>query len=83
MTVREVEGQTGLGIYIIQYSHDKTKWFGCGADAVKSPTEFSLGEVLDKYDWILENWHKPYPATWVRIVSEGLVVRCDQLSGYS
>lgn len=52
---------------IIQYSHDRQKWFDFGADAVKSAQIFSLEEG----EWIFAYIHKNYFGLhhWLRMVS--------------
>ena len=71
-------------MYIIQYSHPWTpdRWFGYGGDKITPPTAFDTPEAaLSEYERLLRVWHKPYPATFIRLVGpENQVVREDELT---
>ena len=67
-------------IFVIQYSHDGLKWFGYGADAVTPANEYGYGDVQTEYSNVLSKWHKPYPATYVRIYGNGKIIQQNELS---
>lgn len=66
--------------FFIQYSHDRIKWFDYGKAADKPTNKYTESDGRKEYDKILKEWHSPYPAKYVRLCRQMLIIRSDNLT---